>query len=206
MSLFLQSFFMDNDIKLKVVGLVYNQSVVNTYGLILNEEHGNRKFSIMIGEPEAQSIALKLNNKISARPLTHDLIQNLLKILDADLQKILIYNMINDVFYSKLYLNKKGETLIVDSRTSDAVALAVRCECPIYIKSNIMNIVGTEISDNNQDKALIKNEDVNLDTLNENNLSEYSLAELNEILSIAVNEERYELAVQIRDVINRKSI
>ena len=197
---------MDNDIKLKVVGLVYNQSVVSSYGLILNEECGNRRFSIMIGEPEAQSIALKINNKISARPLTHDLIQNLLKMLDADLQKVLIYNMINDVFYSELYLNKKGETLIVDSRTSDAIALAVRCECPIYIKPNIMNIVGTEISDNNQDENLIKNMDINLDNLNETNLSDYSLAELNELLPIAVNEERYELAVQIRDIIKSKSI
>ena len=84
---------MNNEIKLNITGLVYNQSVVGTYGLVLSEEDGKRRFSVMIGEPEAQSIALKLNNKRSPRPLTHDLIKSLLSAFDAELKKVLIYDM-----------------------------------------------------------------------------------------------------------------
>ena len=87
---------MSEEIKLNIIGLVYNQTIIGTYGLVLNEVGGNRRFSIMIGEPEAQSIALKLNNKQSPRPLTHDLIHNILSVFEAKLEKIVIYNMIND--------------------------------------------------------------------------------------------------------------
>ena len=191
--------FMNNDIKLAIVGLIYNQAAVSTYGLVLTELGGNRRLSIMIGEPEAQSIALKLNNKISARPLTHDLIRNLLMALGAELQKVMIYDMVNDVFYSELYLNKNGEELIIDARTSDAVALAVRFECPIYIKSNIMDIVGIEITADNQHESQAENNDIDLDNVNETDLQEYSLDKLNALLDAALKEERYELAAQIRD-------
>ena len=193
-------FFMNDEIKITVAGLVYNQSVVGTYGLVMSEEHGKRRFSVMIGEPEAQSIALKLNNKVAARPLTHDLVKNLLNALGADLQKVLIYDMVNDVFYSELYLNKNDRQLIIDARTSDAVALAVRCECPIYIKSDILDIVGTEVVSNDDNDVEKDNDiDMDLDKLDETNLSKYSLAELNDLLAMAVEEERYELAVKIRD-------
>ncbi len=196
---------MDDEIKLSITGLVYNQSVVGTYGLVMSEAQGYRRFSVMIGEPEAQSIALKLNNKVPARPLTHDLIKNLLSILNADLEKVLIYDMINDVFYSELHINKGGEILIVDARTSDAVALAVRCECPIYIKSDIMDVVGTEVpfDDNEKEKEPAN---VELDELNKDDLISLTLDELNNLLAKAVDEEQYELAVLIRDAINKKSI
>src|SRR5665647_109221 len=110
---------MDSEIKLTITALVYNQTVVGTYGLVLSEEVGNRRFSVMIGEPEAQSIALKMNNKKSPRPLTHDLIKNLLNVFDADLQKVLIYDMVNDVFFSELYIQKDDKLIVVDARTSD---------------------------------------------------------------------------------------
>ena len=202
MSLFLHNNSMSDEIKITVTGLVYNQSVVGTYGLVMGEECGNRRFSVMIGEPEAQSIALKLNNKVSARPLTHDLIKNLFVAFGTNLQKVLIYDMVNDVFYSELYLIcKNGEELVIDARTSDAVALAVRCDCPIYIKSNILDIVGTEIALNEEIETPDEEEntDINLDNLNENNLSGYSLNKLNALLDVALKEERYELAAKIRD-------
>ena len=129
---------MDSEIKLTITALVYNQTVVGTYGLVLSEEFGNRRFSVMIGEPEAQSIALKINNKKSPRPLTHDLIKNILNVFEAELQKVLIYDMVNDVFYAELYIKKDDKVLIIDARTSDAVALAVRSDCPIFIKSEIL--------------------------------------------------------------------
>jgi len=195
---------MDSDIKLTITGLVYNQTVVGTYGLVLSEEFGNRRFSVMIGEPEAQSIALKMNNKKSPRPLTHDLIKSILNSFDAELQKVLIYDMVNDVFYSELHILKDDKILIVDARTSDAVALAVRSDCPIYIKSEILDIVGTEVEPTPQvDTKVISPE--NNEDLTDEDLDLLSLGSLEEMLQLAVKNEKYELAVTIRDAIKRKN-
>jgi len=195
---------MDSEIKLTITALVYNQTVVGTYGLVLSEEVGNRRFSVMIGEPEAQSIALKMNNKKSPRPLTHDLIKNLLTVFDAELQKVLIYDMVNDVFFSELYIQKDDKLIVVDARTSDAVALAVRVDCPIFIKSEILEIVGTEVDASDLEE---KKEDIDVDVeeLTVDELNILSLDELEDMLKIAVEEEKYELAVNIRDAIKRKN-
>lgn len=196
---------MDLEIKLKITALVYNQTVVGTYGLVLSEELGNRRFSVMIGEPEAQSIALKINNKKSPRPLTHDLIKNILNVFEADLQKVLIYDMINDVFYSELYIKKGDKTYIVDARTSDAVALAVRSDCPIFIKSEILEVVGVVVEPSEIEENTTA-ADLNLEELTVDDLNILSLEELNDMLKLAVEEEKYELAVSIRDAIKRKSV
>jgi len=195
---------MVSEVKLKIAGLVYNQTVIGTYGLVLSEVVGNRRFSVMIGEPEAQSIALKMNNKKSPRPLTHDLIKSLLHSFGAELQKVLIYDMINDVFYSELHIIKDEKLIIVDARTSDAVALAVRAECPIFIKSDILEIVGTEV-----ETEIPENETEALNARSENLTNEdldlLSVDELNDLLAMAVKEEKYEMAVNIRDAIKRKN-
>ncbi|HLP03961.1 MAG TPA: bifunctional nuclease family protein [Paludibacter sp.] len=193
---------MNSEIKLMITGLVYNQTIVGTYGLVLSEEFGNRRFSVMIGEPEAQSIALKINNKKSPRPLTHDLIKNILEVLDADLRKVVIYDMVNDVFFSELHILKDNKNLIVDARTSDAVALAVRSDCPIFIKSEILDIVGTVVElDPDEKNEPLKPES---DELSNEDLDILSVDELNELLDMALKEEKYELAVNIRDAIKRK--
>ncbi|HEY6914015.1 MAG TPA: bifunctional nuclease family protein, partial [Paludibacter sp.] len=163
---------------------------------------GNRRFSVMIGEPEAQSIALKINNKKSPRPLTHDLIKNILNTFKAELVKVVIYDMVNDVFFSELHIQKNDEVLIIDARTSDAVALAVRSDCPIYIKSEILEIVGTEI-----EPAEVEEKEpnpVNGEDLTADDLDLLSLEALEELLEMALHEEKYELAVNIRDAIKRK--
>jgi hypothetical protein len=193
-----------SEIKLTITGLVYNQTVVGTYGLVLSEESGNRRFSVMIGEPEAQSIALKMNNKKSPRPLTHDLIKSLLNVFEARLEKVLIYDMVNEVFYSELHIMKGNSSIVVDARTSDAVALAVRSDCPIYIKSEILDIVGTEI----EASPTIEKEDpfrVDIEDLTEQDLDLLSLEDLQELLNMAIQEEKYEMAVNIRDAIKRKN-
>lgn len=196
---------MKSEIKIKVAGLVYNQSVVGTYGLVLSEESGSRRFSVMIGEPEAQSIALKMNQKKSPRPLTHDLILNILSVFGVKIEKVLIYDMINDVFYSELHL-KKGETsMVVDARTSDAIALAVRSDCEIYIKEEIMNIVGMDIEVENTDESQKETSgSVDAEQLTQEELELLSLEDLEELLNLAVTEEKYELAVHLRDVIKKK--
>lgn len=197
---------MDLEVKLIISGLVYNQTVVGTYGLVLSEEIGKRRFSVLIGEPEAQSIALKINNKKSPRPLTHDLIKNILTVFDADLTKILIYDMINDVFFSELHIWNGNKMLIVDARTSDAVALAVRADCPIYIKSDILEIVGTEINveddedeQKSQANAIVSSNDFTIE-----DLDRLTVEALEEMLKQALIDEKYELAVNIRDAIARK--
>jgi len=193
---------MEREIKLTVTGLVYNQTVIGTYGLVLSEVAGNRRFSVMIGEPEAQSIALKINNKKSPRPLTHDLIKNILNVLDVELTKVVIYDMINDVFYSELHIVKDDKLLIVDARTSDAVALAVRTECPIFIKSEILDIVGTEVdvnTDEPQQKAVENDEE-----LSEEDLELLDVKTLEEMLQTALANENYELAVKLRDALKMK--
>jgi bifunctional DNase/RNase len=195
---------MDEDIKLTITGLVYNQTVVGTYGLVLSEESGNRRFSVMIGEPEAQSIALRMNNKKPPRPLTHDLIKNILGVFEAELQKVLIYDMVNDVFYSELYIKKDDKILIIDARTSDAVALAVRADCPIYIKAEILNIVGTEIEPSTEEEPKDDTTVTNLEDLSEDDLDLLSLDALEEMLELAISREQYEMAVTIRDAIKRK--
>lgn len=195
---------MQSEIKLTITGLVYNQTVVGTYGLVLSEESGNRRFSVMIGEPEAQSIALKMNNKKSPRPLTHDLIKSLLNVFEARLVKVLIYDMVNDVFYSELHIMKGNESIVVDARTSDAVALAVRSDCPIFIKSEILDIVGTEI----EASPTTEKQDpfrVDIEDLTEQDLDMLSMEDLQELLNMAIQEEKYEMAVNIRDAIKRKN-
>jgi hypothetical protein len=194
---------MDAEIKLTITGLVYNQTVVGTYGLVLSETEGNRRFSVMIGEPEAQSIALKLNGKKPPRPLTHDLIFNLLNLYGSKLEKVLIYNMVNDVFYSELHIKNGENSFVLDARTSDAVALAVRSDSPIYIKSGIIDIVGTVI-DSEPEADVFDKDEVDAEELTNDELDLLSLEDLNEILNMAVKEEKYELAVNIRDAIKRK--
>jgi hypothetical protein len=194
---------MENESRLSITGLVYNQTVVGTYGLVLSEMEGNRRFSVMIGEPEAQSIAMKLNNKKSPRPLTHDLINNILSIFGTKLEKILIYNMISDVFYSELHIRKDDEVLIVDARTSDAVALAVRSDAPIYISAEILEIVGTVV-EAPAEKTEVMEVELNAEDLSNEELDLLNITDLEELLSMALHEEKYELAVNIRDALKRK--
>jgi bifunctional DNase/RNase len=194
---------MDSEIKLTITGLVYNQTVVGTYGLVLSEESGNRRFSVMIGEPEAQSIALKMNNKKSPRPLTHDLINSILNSFEAILQKVVIYDMVNDVFFSELHILKDTKPLVIDARTSDAVALAVRSDCPIYIKSEILEIVGTEIEPIEAEEPKVVAPE-NVEELSDDDLDLLSIETLEEMLDLAITNEKYELAVTIRDAVKRK--
>jgi bifunctional DNase/RNase len=202
---------MNDEIKLTITGLVYNQTVVGTYGLVLSEEYGNRRFSVMIGEPEAQSIAMKQNNKKAPRPLTHDLIHTILKTFGSNLEKILIYNMINDVFYSELHIKSDNGIVVIDARTSDAVALAVRADSPIYIKAEILDIVGTSIETQSKEEENFENDneteiEVNAEELSAEEFDLLTKEDLEELLNMAVKEEKYELAVNIRDAIKRKEI
>ena len=195
---------MDTEIRITITGLVYNQTIVGTYGLVMSEADGNRRFSVMIGEPEAQSIALKINNKKSPRPLTHDLIHSILATFKATLEKVVIYDMVNDIFFSELHLQKDEESFVIDARTSDAVALAVRSDSPIFIKAEILDIVGTVVEADEDEEATGETTEPPT-SYSDKELEAMSVRDLNEMLEEALKEENYELAARLRDAINKKS-
>ena len=192
---------MTHEIRLHISGMVYNQALGGTYSLVLTEDSGQkRRFSVLIGESEAQSIALKLNNAKSPRPLSHDLMNSIINMLEAKLLKVVIYDMVNDIFYSELYLLHAGKSIVIDARTSDAVALAVRSNAPIYINSDILDIVGTVIEpEADMDDKSEMPASVTLDNLTNDILTRLPEAKLQELLDQAIKEERYEMAAMIRD-------
>jgi len=199
---------LNNEIKIHVIGLVYNQTTPGTYGLVMGEDNDNRRFSIMIGEAEALSIAWKLNNKVAPRPLTHDLINSLLINFGATLQKIVINDLVNEVFHSQIHIqNADGNIVVIDARTSDAVALAVRCESPIFIKDEILNIVGVIVSNETEPAQELnrKNMPENLSEIKAEDLKLLTTTELQMLLERVLQEELYELATLIRNEVNYRN-
>lgn len=199
---------MSEEIRIHVSGMVYNQSLGGTYSLVLSEDEGlQRRFSVLIGESEAQSIALKLNNSTPPRPLSHDLMVSLIRMLNAKAVKVVIYNMKNDIFYSNIYLLQNSSVIVIDARTSDAVALAVRCEVPIYINSEILELVGTALDTEQPVKTTDTSKHTKTNSL-ENYSSDfldiYSEEELKNYLDMAIAEEKYEIAAEIRDEIEKR--
>ncbi|MGC3978904.1 MAG: DUF151 domain-containing protein [Paludibacteraceae bacterium] len=199
---------MSEEIRIHVSGMVYNQSLGGTYSLVLSEDEGlKRRFSVLIGESEAQSIALKLNNTVPPRPLSHDLMTSIIRMLNAKVVKVVIYNMKNEIFYSNIYLLQNSSIIVIDARTSDAVALAVRCDVPIYINSDILDVVGAVLEDDSKRVSPQKsNNTKSLDDYTPDYLNAMSDEELQEFLEMAISEEKYEIAAEIRDEIEKRKV
>lgn len=199
---------MSEEIRIHISGMVYNQSVGGTYSLVLSEDEGlQRRFSVLIGESEAQSIALKLNNTIPPRPLSHDLMASIIRMLNAKVIKVVIYSMKNDIFYSNIYMMQGSSVVVIDARTSDAVALAVRSDVPIYINSEILDLVGTVLDTENEAKRVVppkQKKTTSLDDFSADLLDIMTDTELEELLELAVADEKYEIAAEIRDEIEKR--
>ena len=181
----------NNKIQLKVIGLSQNPNMGNTFGLILQELNGSKRIPIIIGEPEAQSIVIVLEKMIPQRPMIHDLFVKLCVDYNLELTEVIIYKLDQGIFYSKLILEDyKGDIKEIDSRTSDAISLALRFECPIYIDESIMKVASIEITDNLED---------NIIPVNESNIKD-----LKKNLEDAVKTENYEMAAKIRDLIEKR--
>lgn len=190
------------EIEITVKGLSYSQGKSGAYALILAEKGPNgRKLPIVIGGAEAQSIAVALEKSIAPpRPMTHDTWNNMLKELGAVLEKVLIHRLVNGIFYASIYLrNEHGVELVFDSRPSDAVALAVRLECPIYALESILKQGGITDKEEKQANAETELEEDEL-AMSEGPLS---LSDLEEQLAEAVLNEDYELAARLRDDIDK---
>ncbi len=190
-------------VKLKVLGISYSQTQSGAYALILVEEKGERRVPIIIGGFEAQAIVIKLENLDPPRPLTHDLFRNFASEFNISVIEVMIYKLEEGVFYSRLLCNNGEKEVSIDSRTSDAVALALRFGCPIYITEEILEKAGITItptesgpaSENDPD-TLFESEGSGYDT--------YSDEELYKMIDDAVKTEDYEKAASIRDEIEKR--
>ncbi|HXP52858.1 MAG TPA: bifunctional nuclease family protein, partial [Bacteroidia bacterium] len=129
-------------IKLDIVGLSYSQTQSGAYALILNEAKGKRRLPIIIGGFEAQAIAIEMENMKPSRPLTHDLFKNFAETFEIQLKEVIVYNLVEGIFYAKLICARDNNEVEIDARTSDAIALAVRFNCPIYTYEFILNSAG----------------------------------------------------------------
>ena len=189
-------------VKLKVLGLSYSMSQTGAYALILSDEQDLHRIPIVIGMPEAQSIAIQLERIQTQRPLTHDLIKTLADALKADLKEIFIYRLDSGIFYSELLFEAEGNKIRVDSRTSDAIALALRYECPIYTTPEIVEKAGIRVGQEvTPEEPLTKVETTGTE---EDTMQNYSVQELTRMLNEAVQNEEYEKASKIRDILKTK--
>lgn len=196
-------------IKLDIVGLSYSQTQSGAYALVLGEVSGRRRLPIIIGGFEAQAIAIEIEKMSPSRPLTHDLFKSLTIHFNVVIEEVIIYNLVDGIFFAKLICNDGKKTAEIDARTSDAIALAVRYQCPIYTYEFILASAGIMIE--GTDFAFLEN----IETSNEtegvsipDNISSgfaiFSEAELKEQLDKALEEENYEKAARIRDEISKR--
>ena len=192
-------------IKLEIVGLSYSQTQSGAYALVLSEVEGNRRLPIIIGGFEAQAIAIELEKMVPTRPLTHDLFKNFATTFNIQVKEVVIYNLVEGIFYSKLVCELNGEVTEIDARTSDAIAIGVRFKCPVYTFENILSSAGILLDETSEigDEALFS-ESEEIETP-EDTISTVSLEELETQLNQAIANEDYELASKIRDEINKRS-
>ena len=190
-------------IRLNVLGISYSQTQSGAYALVLSEEYGERRLPIIIGGFEAQSIVIKLENLNPPRPLTHDLFKSFADFLDVTIKEVFIHKLEEGVFYSQLLCIRKDQEFLIDSRTSDAIALALRFGCAIYIAEEIMDKAGIIIKGDEADEILSTGQKSS-ESVDDDSLSEYSFSELNNMLQEAVESEDYEKAAAIRDELDKR--
>ncbi|ADV43508.1 bifunctional nuclease family protein [Bacteroides helcogenes] len=183
-------------IELQVLNISNSQAQAGAYALMLGEVDGERQLPVIIGASEAQAMVIELKGIVPPRPLTHNLFASVLEILGVKLMRVLIYKVDNGVFYSYLYMKEDETILRIDARTSDAVALALRMNAPIFIYEDILEAerIKTEESSDSENK----------ETGRENLLKKDTLDLLKEALQKAVEEENYERAALLRDQINQQ--
>lgn len=191
---------MNKRIPLKVFGITISQVETGAYALILGEFNNARRIPIIVGASEAQSIVIQLEKIIPRRPLTHDLFQAFAQAYGIHLKEVFIYKMVAGVFYAELLFDDGEREVRIDSRTSDAIAIALRAHCPIYTTEEIMKQAGVVIENKHEEETPEESEISESDEF-----EELSLEELHEKLDEAISSENYEYASRIRDEINNRS-
>jgi bifunctional DNase/RNase len=191
-------------VKLEIVGLSYSQTQTGAYALVLGEAKGKRRLPIIIGGFEAQAIAIELEKMTPSRPLTHDLFKSFAEGFNIEVNEVIIYNLVEGIFFAKIVCNGDGKDVEIDARTSDAIALAVRFNCPINTYEFILSQAGILLDDETIAPA---NEGADIDDLMEPDANDYvrkSTEELKQLLDAALNDEDYEKASHIRDELNNR--
>ena len=200
-------------VRLNIKGISYSQTQNGAYALILNEVDGDRKLPIVIGAFEAQSIAIALEKEIKPpRPLTHDLFKNFSDRFDIVVKQVIIHKLVDGVFYSSLICERDKIEEIIDARTSDAIALALRFEAPIFTYKNILDKAGIYLKvnpdkeDEGAEDHILLDEVLaeEIETKSPENFKGKTLEELHNILDEAVANEDYETAARVRDEISKR--
>ncbi|MFT3902077.1 MAG: DUF151 domain-containing protein [Niabella sp.] len=196
-------------IELEIVALSHSITQSHSYAVVLGEVNGMRRLPIVIGGFEAQAIAVALEKMSPSRPLTHDLMKNFMLSFSIDLHEIIICDLQEGIFFSKLICSNEHETIEIDSRTSDALALAVRFGCPIYTYEHIIQSAGIEMDKKGEDEQLsVEIEESEARQVNINppgdDLKRMTLEELNTLLNDVLEHEDYVRAIAIRDEINSR--
>lgn len=192
-------------VKLEIVGLSYSQTQSGAYALVLSEVEGNRRLPIIIGGFEAQAIAIELENMTPTRPLTHDLFKNFAVEFEIKIKEVIIYNLVEGIFYSKLICEQNGVEKEVDARTSDAIALGVRFKCPVFTYETILGSAGIKLEDGEELEPPVEAEPAEKTDAKKGDLTKLTIKELEEQLEGAVENEDYELASKLRDEINKRT-
>lgn len=198
---------MNNKIELEIVALSHSITQTHSYAVVLGEVDGLRRLPIVIGGFEAQAIAVALEHMQPSRPLTHDLMKNFMNAFGVELQEIIISDLQEGIFYSKLICFSAHDTVEIDSRTSDALALAVRFGCPIYTYENILESAGILMENDNKKKKKgdpVTVEETSTKGSTGDDLSNLSLQELESLLNEVLENEDYIKAISIRDEINKR--
>jgi hypothetical protein len=196
-----------NKIGLEIIGLSYSQTQSGAYALVLGEKDGKRRIPIIIGGFEAQAIAIELENMTPSRPLTHDLFKTFASTFEIIIKEIIIYNLVEGIFFAKLVCEQNGKTVEIDARTSDSIALAVRFNCPVSTYEFILSSAGIVLEDDNADigeDELSSQEVTELIEEDPDDVAKKSISDLELMLDEAIRNEDYERASLLRDEINKR--
>lgn len=191
-------------IELQIADIAPSGSTSGAYAMVLAEVEGARRLPIVIGGAEAQAIAIELEKMTPSRPLTHDLFRSLANAFAVDIEEVLIYNLVEGIFFAKLVANFGGRTAEIDARTSDAVAIAVRFNCPIYCYEFILDTAGVS-SEDAAAQLEMEEPDIDIGELTTvTDATAMSMEELQKQLEQAIAHEDYEKASRLRDEIKKR--
>ncbi len=189
-----------NKIPLEIITLTTSVTHNNSFVVVLGESKGSRRLPIIIGGSEAQAIVVAMENMTPGRPLTHDLLKNVMLTYDIVLKEVIINRFVEGIFFSQLICEREGQEEVIDSRTSDAIAIALRFNCPIYTYSSIIDTAGVEMEIlEEQEEAPEVSEDIAMSSY-----GFVSTEELEKMLQEALESEDYEKAAAIRDELDHR--
>jgi bifunctional DNase/RNase len=193
-------------VELRFLRITYSHTHAGAYALILSEAKGDRRLPIIIGGVEAQAIAIQVENIKPARPLTHDLFKSVSDTLGIGLKEVIINDLVEGIFHAKLVMDQDGRTAEIDARSSDAIALALRFECPIYTFEFILSAAGLKVEEGEEaaEEEKEKKPRGRKSKASDKPISARTVDELNQLLKEALSNEDYELASKLRDEIKRR--